>query len=337
MIVAIGIGVFYIVPLALLAEILRCVCLEYRRDRIPILLYHRLIAREAVRAGRLPDREPIYAAYDDVFAGQMKHLHDHAYTTLSMDEFLEIRRGARPRPARPVVLTFDDGYASNYTLALPVLRAQGQKATVFVAPEPDSYTRQQVAGVDAFLTQEQMREMDRDGVTIESHTLTHCVLSELNDREATFELTESKCRLGMILDRPVRHLAVPRSGHSRRVRQLARRAGYLTVCCNGKGSSNGLSSLMALPRIVIERDMSVDDFARTLTSRTAVLLRLVGNLKRLPALLFGSSAATRFRYRLYGGTLAPLFAWRRLKRLILCGTVVYLIGIAVFTWYLLVR
>src|SRR5437773_12332002 len=106
MMTTLGVIVFYVIPSALLAEVLRSVYLEYRGDRIPILLYHRVIARREVAACRVPGHEPIYASYADTSAAQMRHLRDRGYATLSMDEFLDIRRGRAPNPNRPVVLTF---------------------------------------------------------------------------------------------------------------------------------------------------------------------------------------------------------------------------------------
>jgi len=167
--------------------------------------------------------------------------------------------------------------------------------------------------------------------------VTHCVLSELDDAAARLELTESKRRLEEILGRPIRHLAIPRSGQSRRVLALAQAAGYETICSNSKGSSNGWSNLLSLPRIVIERDMTVDDFARALTPKASLVLRLVGNLKRLPALLFGASFATRLRRLLYFGPLGRLFVTRRLKQLLAGAALLYLLGSALFTWYLVTR
>jgi peptidoglycan/xylan/chitin deacetylase (PgdA/CDA1 family) len=337
MLVGLGIVVFLVLPSILLLEVLRCVVLEWREDRIPILLYHRLVSSEAVRAGRIPDREPIYAIHDDTFEGQMRFLKERGYTTLSLDEFLAIRQGKRKLPPRPLVVTLDDGYRSNYTLALPILRRYGQKATIFVVLEPDDYTRQQVEGIDSFLTVEQMRELDRSGVAIESHTVTHCVLSEMDEKTARHELVESKRRLSEILDRPVRHLAIPRSGQNRRVLALAREAGYETVCCNNKGSSNGWSNLLALPRIVVERDMTLLDFERALEPRSSLILRLVGNVKRVPAILFGPTNATRLRRALYFGPLGKLFITRRLKQLLAGGFLLYLLGSAAFMWFLVTR
>ena len=332
-----GIIVFAVIPALLAAFVGWCIYQEYRRDRIPILLYHRLISREAVRQGRVPDNEPIYAAYDDVFAGQMEYLDRAGYTTLNCDDLLSIRAGRKELPPRAMVITFDDGYESNYTMAFPAMRRFRQKATIYVAPQPDEYSRNLIAGIDRFLSPDQMRELDGSGVSIESHTLTHCVLSELPDDRARFELTESKRVLSEILGRPVRHLAVPRSGYSRRIHRLAAAAGYETVCCNNKGSSTSSSDLMALPRIVIERDMSVEDFARLLRPRTAAMLRIIGNLKRIPERLFGPTGAKNIRTWLYESPLGGLFVTRRLKRVLAAGAALYALACVAFYVHLLVR
>jgi peptidoglycan/xylan/chitin deacetylase (PgdA/CDA1 family) len=335
--IALGIVVFFAVPALLLVEVLRCVYLEFRGDRVPILLYHRLISRKSVEAGETPDNEPVYAAYDDVFADQMRHLAENGHTTLSLDEFRAIRRGEKPLPPKSLVITFDDGYESNYTMAWPAMREHGIKATIFVAPRPDEYTRGLVRGFDGFLSAEQMKELDAGGVAIESHTLTHCVLAELGDDEARHELVESNRVLESMIGRPIRHLAIPRSGYSRRIRNIVREVGYATVCCNNKGSSNGWSNLQALPRIVIERDMSVREFARALEPRTGLTLRLLGNIKRLPEFLFGSSGAQKIRRLLYRGPLAGLFVTRRLKRVIAGCALLYAIGALAFAVHLIAR
>ena len=332
-----GALVFYALPFLLLIEILRSIYLEYRADRVPILLYHRVISRKSIAAGETPDREPIYAVYDDMFEAQMRWLRENDYTALSLDEFVEIRRGRRPLPARSLVITFDDGYESNYTMAWPALRRYDLSATIFVAPEPDDYSRRLVAGFDGFLNPDQMRELDAGGVAIESHTLTHCVLSELDDATARRELEECGRVLGEILGRPLRHLAIPRSGYSRRIKRLVGTMAFDSVCCNNKGSSNGLSDLQALPRIVIERDMTVEDFSQALRPRRAVVLRLLGNLKRIPERLFGSSGSQRIRSVLYSGPLAGLFVTRRLKRVVGCGALIYLLGVVTFTWLIVFR
>jgi len=330
----IGVLVFVVVPALLLLELLRYVYLEYRRDRVPILLYHRLIRQEDAERGLVPDEEMIWASYDTRFAEQMRYLRDAGYTTLDLDDYLRIREGRMPLPARAVVVTFDDGYLSNYTYAYPVLKSLGQKATIFVAPEPDEHTRELVRGLDGFLSDEQMREMAANGISIQSHTLTHCILSELDDEAAMRELTESRKRLAAVTGKAVEHIAIPRSGYSRRIRRLVREAGYRTACGNNKGTANGRSNLLALPRIVIERDMTVEDFARCLTPRGSLVLRILGNLKRIPERIGGASFAVRVRDALYGGRLRPLFAARNLKRMLIVFVLLYAICGALFVWHL---
>lgn len=334
MLTYLGILMFWLLPAGLLAMVLRSFYLEYRRDRIPILLYHRLISRSDAERGAVPDNEMIWVSYDTRFAEQMDYLHRSGYTTLSLDDYLAVRSGRFPLPVRPVVITFDDGYLSNYTLAYPALKGHGQKATIFVAPEPDEHTRKLVQGVDGFLSPEQMREMAANGISIQSHTLTHCILSELDDAAATVELTESRRRLADITGQPVEHLAVPRAGYSQRIRQLVKKVGYKTVCCNNKGSANLSSAVLALPRIVVERDMTVEDFARLLSPRSAAILRIVGNVKRIPEWLGGPRFASQVRRKLYGGPLRGLFGTARLKHVILLTALLYLIASVLFTWRL---
>jgi peptidoglycan/xylan/chitin deacetylase (PgdA/CDA1 family) len=337
LILAGGALLFIFIPALVALWVLRCFVSEYRRDRVPILLYHRFIRKADADAGRVPDNEMMWVCYDTRFAEQMAYLHEHGYTTLHFDDYLRIRLGQAPLPPKPIIITMDDGYLSNYEIAYPVLKKYGQKATIFVAPEPDEHTRRLVAGVDGFLSPEQMREIDANGVAIESHTLTHCVLADLNDETARYELTESRRRLAEILGRAVAHIAIPRAGYSRRIARLVREAGYRTACCNNKGSATARSDLLALPRFVIERDMTLEEFARALTPRSAVMLRIVGNIKRMPVSIFGVQRTQMLRRWLYFGPLRGLFVTRRLKRIVVGFAAVYLFGCAAFVWYLVQR
>ena len=330
MVNVLAIIVFGVVPLLVAMEVLRCVFLEYRRQRVPILLYHRLVAKEKADRGQVPDDEFVWVSYDTAFAEQMAYLDQAGYTTLDLDDYVAIRSGQFPAPTKPVIIVFDDGYLSNYTMAYPVLKSHGFRATIFVAPEPDEHTRREVAGVDEFLTHEQMREMSAGGISIQSHTLTHCILAELDDESARYELTESRRRLAAIVGRPVEHIAIPRAGYSPRIRRLVRQSGYKTACCNNKGTASDRSDPLALPRIVVERDFTVEDFARCLTPRAALMLRLVGNFKRIPERLGGARFARAVRNILYTSPLRPLFETRTLKRLIVLVSLAYLTGCACF-------
>lgn len=326
-----GVLFFLVLPVLILAWLLSCVIREYRGDRVPILLYHRLIRRADARQGLVSDEEMIWVVYEDSFAAQMALLREAAYRTLDLDEYLEIRAGSAPLPPRPIIITFDDGYQSNYALAYPELRRNGFRATIFVAPEPDAETRELIEGIDGFLSEAQLREMSENRISIQSHGLTHRILTELDDEEVRRELLASKTRLEAITGRKVDHLAIPRAGYSRKIRRFASEAGYRTVCANNKGSASALSSPMALPRIVVERDMTIEEFRDyCLGPRGALALRILGNLKRIPERIGGARFAQRMRELLYQPPLRQLFSTAALKKIAALGGLVYAAAAVVF-------
>lgn len=326
--------VFLALPAAVAVWVAFSVLIELRKDRVPILLYHRLISKEKVDRGEIPDDEMIWVVYDTTFAEQMSYLRENGYTTLDFDDYVAIRKGEKPMPEKPVMVTFDDGYLSNYTMAFPALKANGQKAVIYVAVEPDEYTRTKVVGIDGFVNDEQMREMSAGGVSIQSHTVTHCILAEESDEQVLFELEASKQRLEQITGKPVKHIAIPRAGYSRRVKRFVKEVGYETACCNNKGAATSLSDNLALPRIVIERDMNLREFGRALSPAGAIEMRLVGGIKRIPERTFGARFCSKIRRLLYSGSLKPLFKFRYLKRAAFGAALMYLTGTVLFTWYM---
>jgi peptidoglycan/xylan/chitin deacetylase (PgdA/CDA1 family) len=279
----------------------------------------------------------IYVCYDTAFAEQMAYLNKFGYTTLDLNDYIAIRDNKLNLPRKPVIITFDDGYLSTYTMAFPEIKKHGLKATIFVPLIPDEYSHRTIEGVDSFLTQTQILEMAEHKISIQSHTLTHCVLSTLNDEEALYELTESRRQISNLTGRPTEHIAIPRAGYSQRVRKLVKKAGYKSACCNNKGAANNCSDLLALPRIVVERDMNISDFARCLTPWTSVMLRIIGNIKRIPERIAGPILAKRIRDILYTGSFRLLFETRILKILVPAFAMLYLLSSAIFTWHWIER
>jgi peptidoglycan/xylan/chitin deacetylase (PgdA/CDA1 family) len=310
--------VILVLPLvAALGWVLAVLAREWGPHRVPILCYHRLLSRADARAGLVRDDERMWVVYDDAFAAQMAELARAGFTPIDLDDYVAIRAGRFPRPPKPVAITFDDGYASNYTLAFPVLRRHGFKATVFVALEPDEHTREQVAGVDEFLDAAQIRELAAHGISIQSHSLTHPVLADLDDAAVRHELAESRALLEAITNRPVRHFCVPRGGGSARVRRWIRDAGYESACGFGRGTATDRSDLLELPRIGIERDMDLGSFLRVLAFPSSAHYRIAATIKTLPARIFGAQRARRLRDRLYTPRLAPWFTTHVLARVLL--------------------
>jgi len=70
----------------------------------------------------------------DSFELLVRHLATN-YDVLSMDEMVECLQSGNPLPPFPAVLTFDDGFASNYDLAFPILKRHGLPAIIYLATE----------------------------------------------------------------------------------------------------------------------------------------------------------------------------------------------------------
>lgn len=139
---------------------------------------------------------------------------------------------------RYVAVTFDDAYRSVYELALPVLRAAGMPATVFVPTavvgtgEPMSWP-----GIDHWLATpyaaelvgmswEQLQELADAGWEIGSHSRRHARLTELGDAALAEELSSSRQDCETRLGRPCRTLAYPYGAVDERVVWAAEAAGY---------------------------------------------------------------------------------------------------------------
>lgn len=157
---------------------------------------------------------------------------------------LLLRNGYRPVDAAGAVtgagkllhVTFDDAFTSVGN-ALPVLERLGVPATVFAcsgyADDPRPLGVPELA--DDLQTQaeelrtmswDELRVLEKQGVAVESHTVSHPHLPSLSDEELAEQLGASKRRLEEELGRPCRFLAYPFGDCDDRVRSAVRAAGY---------------------------------------------------------------------------------------------------------------
>ncbi len=208
-----------------------------RTGRIPILMYH------SIQDG-VSSRTPYFetATSTSTFAQHMEFLSRTGYLPITLERAvaaLEEPSGDR----RPVVLTFDDGYRNFYTTAYPILRAYGFAATVFLIAGLTGDKRSQFCGSDC-LTWSEVRELQANGVSIGSHTVTHPQLALLNRTEIDNEVGRSKLAIEAKLGVPVKSFsypfAFPESNHS-----LVR---FLATTLKKHGYEDGVSTCIGTAR-----------------------------------------------------------------------------------------
>jgi peptidoglycan/xylan/chitin deacetylase (PgdA/CDA1 family) len=143
------------------------------RGEVPVFVFHSL--------------EPVS------FERKLRHLADNGYVTLGMEEYYHIVLNARRAPERAILLTFDDGRASVWTVGLPAMKRYGFKGIVFLVPGrvPNRPLRPTMADVregravatdvivggdpeEGFLSWEEIEALNASGLfEFQSHTFTH--------------------------------------------------------------------------------------------------------------------------------------------------------------------
>src|SRR4029450_6928689 len=134
--------------------------------QVLIFCYHRLVDKI-----RYPGTEITPAAFE----AQMKELKDKGITVISMQDLLAWKRGEKNIPPRCAVITFDDGWKSQYEVAWPMMKKFGYPVTLFIYTEG---VRGGSLGGGGAITWEQLADMRDNGVDIQAHTATHQDLRE---------------------------------------------------------------------------------------------------------------------------------------------------------------
>jgi len=195
----------------------------------PILMYHWFRPEGALSRSRSPQLE----ITPERFRRQMRALERAGYQTISLSRAVHADADA-PLPAKPVVITFDDGTADFWAHARPALEDVGFKATLFVVTDHVGRASDwdEVLGEPArpTLDWEQIAELQRAGHEIGSHTHRHRVFTELDDDDVRSELSESRDAIERRLGRAPEFLAYPRGFFEPRHRRLVREAGYAGAC-----------------------------------------------------------------------------------------------------------
>ena len=201
---------FTLLSLLVLAVIAAFV-LMHSAPGVPVLNYHQVEDK---------DGNPL-TLWQDQFEAQMAYLAAEGYTTITIDEMMDAHEHGTPLPEKPVVITFDDGYADNYEYAYPILKKYGFKATIFLIYDfTNTYPN--------YLTWDQISEMKASGlIRFESHTMTHANLAELASAdELRHEIADSHDLLSEKLGYDMQYIAYPGGRVNPQIEEITRAAGY---------------------------------------------------------------------------------------------------------------
>ena len=219
--------------------------------RVPILTYHYIASNPNPK-----DRaRNSLSVSPDKFEAQMQYLAQNGYTPITLDTLYGIFDEQTFAPAKPIVLTFDDGYEDFYTNAFPILRRFNFHAVSFIPTG--------LIGGSYYMNWNQIKEIASSGlVTFEGHSVTHANLPSLSFAAALKQLVDSKNVLQANTGYPVNFVAYPYGSTDGTIQSAARQAGYIGGVGTWYGKAWGPS--MNMPRIKISGFWSIKEFAARL-------------------------------------------------------------------------
>ena len=249
--------------------------------QIPILMYHS-IANEA----SAPFRS--FAVAPKRFSEQMAHLHDQGYTPLTVSQMVSLRtEGLDALPARPVVITFDDGFSDFATEALPVLNRYQFAATLYITTgfvnSTSRWLHSEGEGQRPLLTWQQVREVNASGIECGAHTHTHPQLDMVSLNQVCQEIVHSKDLLEQQLGVAVTSFAYPYGYYTPQVRALVSETGYSSACAVKFSMSTMTTDPFALARIKVSASTEIGEFAALLQGRDLSPLSTLYTRLRTPA------------------------------------------------------
>lgn len=242
--------------------------------QIPVLMYHHFD----------PHYQNGVTADSAVFEQQMILLKEQGYTTLTTQDLIAITKGEQTLPKKPIMITLDDAYESNYQYVYPVLKKLNMKATIFVItsyiehPEVDNIPIPK-------MTWDMMKEMSDSGlVSFQSHTNnlhylaggkgainTPIMVNGVLETTAQYEeriyndLVLSKQILEEKLGKPVTSFAYPKGLYSEASEALLKRAGFELTLTTDKGLYNTKrDTLYLMNRVNVHGQASANSILTTI-------------------------------------------------------------------------
>ena len=209
-----------------------------RAVHVPVLTYHRVAPLSAVGITDLKV-EP------STFVAELAALKAHGYHTIHQWQLFDALYKGDALPAKPVIISVDDGYVDDVRTILPALERFHMVGTFFVITgrmtEP------------GFLSADQIRQLDEAGMDVGDHTAHHVDLRLLTASQLHTEIAGSRRVLERVLGHPVYFFAYPFGAFNDAVLSSLRSAGFTMAYTTAGGTTESSSEPLTMPRIHVGR------------------------------------------------------------------------------------
>lgn len=222
---------------------------EQRVRRIPVLMYHEI--------GDVNNNNYVRRSE---FEAQLQWLEENGYTPVTLGQVYAHINDFVPLPPKPVVLTFDDGYATFRSVVVPLLQRHRFTATAFITTG--------LIGRREHMTWDEVAQLPGLGIEIGAHSVTHADLRSLGGTRLTRELVESKRELEERTGARVDFFCYPAGKYNQQTPDAVKAAGYLGAVTTEYGPVTLVQTPFLWSRIRILRGETPASFARKIRNAT---------------------------------------------------------------------
>ncbi len=205
----------------------------------PILIFH------SVRPYGPKDTkgERRFIATPDTLENELAYLRSSGYESVSFYNLANHFLIGSPLPPKPVVISFDDGWESQYVYALPLLKKYSFTATFFI------YTN--TPGVKNYMRWDQIKALSAAGMEIGCHSKSHPYLNRIRKKAALRrEIILPKRILEAHLGKAVTVFAYPFGLYNDRAIAMVKEAGFLCARSTYSGISHSVDQLFTLTGLI---------------------------------------------------------------------------------------
>jgi peptidoglycan/xylan/chitin deacetylase (PgdA/CDA1 family) len=222
---------------------------------VPILMYHYIRDLPPNTRDVLGYRLSIAPK---VFEQQLQYLAGAGYTSVSMAQVTDHILYGTALPPKPIVLTFDDGYADFYTTAWPLLQQYHFNATTYLVVD--------FLGKPGYMSWMQAEHLRDAGVEIGAHTMDHVDLSIQPPASARHQIADSGAILRQRLNAPVTTFAYPSGQYNANTVKIVGESGFTSAVTTAFGSRHTASTLLTMSRVRVQGGDSMPNFVKNLSA-----------------------------------------------------------------------
>jgi peptidoglycan/xylan/chitin deacetylase (PgdA/CDA1 family) len=181
------------------------------------------------------------------FKNQLNLINSLGYKTIS---FNDIKSGNIP--AKPIILTFDDGYQNFYDNAYPELKSRKMTAVSYIITNFKE---------NLYMTDREIIDLSNNNIEIGSHTIDHPDLSKISDQKADNEISLSKKNLEDLIGKPVISFCYPSGKFNNNVVNLVKNDGY-TYAVTTKSGLSLFDNPLELSRYRVNADTNIGAYLK---------------------------------------------------------------------------